>query len=247
LLSRLLARWRGLLLALVGIVATVWLGLTGQLGLYIHPRYYVFTVVMAVLGGLLAIAAFALAPRDEHEDDDLPRRGRAWWTLRGAVLIVGAAVAMLALPPAALSASSAADRSVNSSDAVLAVDAPTLTGGDYDSFTIKDWAAVLRSSVSGDQLQGQRATLTGFVTPDESDPDNVFYVTRFVVTCCAVDAQPVGVPVYLPGWAEDFPVETWVDVEGAFSTNPSVVSAEALVVLPSTTSETAQPAEPYVY
>lgn len=245
--SRLLARWRGLVLALMGIVATVWLGVTGQLGLYIHPRYYVFTVVMAVIGGVLAVAAFALAPADDdHDDEELPTRGRGWWTLGGALLIVASAVALLALPPATLSAASATDRDVNSSDAVLSVDAPTLSG-DYGAFTIKDWAALLRSPASAGGIEGERATLTGFVTADETDPDDVFYVTRFVVTCCAVDAQPVGVPVYLPGWQKDYPVETWVEVEGAFATNPSVVSSEPLVVVPSTTTVTEQPAEPYVF
>ncbi|WP_158252043.1 hypothetical protein [Cryobacterium sp. M25] len=34
---RLLRRWQGALLSIVGIVATVWLGVSGQLGLYIHP------------------------------------------------------------------------------------------------------------------------------------------------------------------------------------------------------------------
>lgn len=236
------------MLALLGIVSTVWLGATGQLGLYIHPRYYVFTVVMAVIGGVLAVAAFALAPApDEHDEEDLPARGRGWWTLGGLLLVAASAVALLALPPSTLSAASAADRDVNSSDAVLAVDAPTLSGADYGAFTVKDWAVVLRSPASAGSIEGQRATVTGFVTPDETDPDNVFYVTRFVVTCCAVDAQPVGVPVYLPGWREDFPVETWVDVEGAFATNPSVVSSEALVIVPSTTETTEQPAEPYVF
>ncbi len=51
-----------MVLSLIGLVATIWLGLTGQLALYIHPRYFVFTVIMAVIAGVLALAAFALVP-----------------------------------------------------------------------------------------------------------------------------------------------------------------------------------------
>ena len=41
-------RWQGVLLIVAALVATVWLAATNQLILYIHPRYVVFTVIMAV-------------------------------------------------------------------------------------------------------------------------------------------------------------------------------------------------------
>ena len=47
----------GLVLSLVGIVATGWLAATGQLGLYIHPRYFVFTTVVAGLALIATVAA----------------------------------------------------------------------------------------------------------------------------------------------------------------------------------------------
>ena len=44
-----LRRWWGVILILVAVCATVWLAATQQLVLYIHPRYVVFTVIMAVI------------------------------------------------------------------------------------------------------------------------------------------------------------------------------------------------------
>ncbi|MEA9986948.1 hypothetical protein QN358_17060, partial [Subtercola sp. RTI3] len=61
--SNLVARWQGLVLSVIGVVATVWLGFSGQLGLYIHPRYYVFTLIMAAIAVVLIVGAFASVTR----------------------------------------------------------------------------------------------------------------------------------------------------------------------------------------
>jgi uncharacterized repeat protein (TIGR03943 family) len=265
--ERLLSRWRGIALSLVGVVAIIWLAVTAQLGLYIHPRYVVFTVIMAVLAGVIVIAAFALlpsAPDDDHGHDDDHDHGqddhghgrgrrREWiWTAVTALIVVGAVGALLVLPPATLTTATVDQRDLNASAALTdqgTAEAPPadLVGSNTDSFTVKDWASLLRQGAGEDYFAGKTATLTGFVTPDPSDPDNVFYVARFVVTCCAVDAQPVGVPVYLPGWADQYAMDSWVTATGGFAANPSASSAQAIVFEPTQIAPTDQPAEPYVY
>ena len=59
----------GLVLIVVAVVATIWLGATGDLTLYIHPRYVIFTVIMAVLALILAAAGIALASRHNSDND----------------------------------------------------------------------------------------------------------------------------------------------------------------------------------
>ncbi|MFD1715817.1 TIGR03943 family putative permease subunit [Amnibacterium flavum] len=258
--SRFLSRWRGVLLSLIGIVSTVWLAATGQLGLYIHPRYFVFTTVMAVIAAVFALVAFAVLPQrgnehdhdhgHDHEHDEqppAPRRGRWGWIIGSAALIAATAASLLVLPPATLTTSTVEQRDINGSASAPDADAPELVGGDYTSFTVKDWAGLLRQGTSGDFLADKTATMVGFVTPDRDDPENIFYVARFVVTCCAVDAQPVGVPVYHPGWADEFEVDEWVSVTGRFVENPSITSTQVTVIEPSDITPAEQPAEPYVY
>ncbi|MBF4573926.1 TIGR03943 family protein [Herbiconiux sp. VKM Ac-1786] len=291
--DRLLTRWRGILLSLVGIVAIIWLAVTGQLGLYIHPRYYEFTVIMAVLAGVVVLAAFAIVPtateadhdhgdadHDGHEhhdhapDDHAPapgdhehaadvaagdlgaavpppppgrRRDLVWAGLAG-VVILGTVGALLIVPPSTLTTATVDQRDLNASAAVTDTGATeTLVGSDTSAFTIKDWASLLRQGAGEDYFAGKTATLTGFVTPDPTDPDDVFYVARFVVTCCAVDAQPVGVPVYLPGWQDSYAVDSWVEASGSFGTNPSTASSQPIVFEPADITPVDQPAEPYVY
>ncbi|PPG51972.1 TIGR03943 family protein [Rathayibacter sp. AY2B3] len=257
--ERLLARWKGVVLSLIGVVSTLWLAATGRLGLYIHPRYFEFSVVLAVIAGVLLIAAFAVVPGAEedahaHEDDvehlHAPATARPWRRVvavaAGVAVIASAAVALLVLPPAALTASTATQREVNTSavDASVTAAAPT---GDTASFSVRDWATLLRQGASEQFLAGRTATVSGFVTPDASDPENVFYIARFVVTCCAVDAQPVGVPVHLAGWADTYAEGQWLEASGGFGANPSVTSAEAVVLEPEALTPIDEPAMPYVY
>ncbi len=250
---RLIRRWQGVALSLIGVVATLWLGLTGQLALYIHPRYFVFTMVMAVIAAVLALAAFALAPgaADEHlheqAETGITRWGWLWPT--GSILTITAAVVgLLVLPPSTLTTSTVAQRGLNgSASALVSNDAGKLAGGDYSSFTVRDWASLLRSGAGVDFFAGKTATVTGFVTPDKGDPANVFFVTRFVVSCCAVDAQPIGVPVYRPGWQNEYKTDSWVTLTSGFRPNPNVTSRESVVLIPDTITPVAQPAQPYVY
>jgi uncharacterized repeat protein (TIGR03943 family) len=250
---RLVRRWQGVALSLIGIVATLWLGLTGQLALYIHPRYFVFTMVMAVIAALLALAAFALAPTpaDEHRHDEAETGSTRWgwlWPAGSVLTIAAAVVGLLVLPPSTLTTATVSQRGLNgSASALVQNDAGKLAGGDYSSFTVRDWASLLRSGAGADFFAGKTATVTGFVTPDKSDPANVFFVTRFVVSCCAVDAQPIGVPVYRPGWQNEYKTDSWVTLTSGFRPNPNVTSRESVVLIPDTITPVSQPAQPYVY
>jgi uncharacterized repeat protein (TIGR03943 family) len=258
-LPRLVARWKGVALTLVGVVATVWLALSGGLALYIHPRYFGFTAAMAVLGGAAAIVALALAPRAgeaddpdgadaEHETDSgrPPRRRAAAFGAWGSVLLaVAAVVTLLAVPPAALTSRTAVQRDIDRTTADLAGEAPSLRGADPATFTLKDWALLVRQNDDPAVFAGQRPELVGFVTPAPGDPDDAFYLARFTITCCAVDAQPIGVPVHLPGWRERFAVDDWVRVSGAFGQDPA--GGAGLVLLPEELEPVEQPEQPYVY
>jgi uncharacterized repeat protein (TIGR03943 family) len=250
--ERFVNRWLGVTLSLVGVVAILWLGATGRLELYIHPRYTVFTIVMAVIGGAASIAAFLVVPghgHDEHDDHDeeKPRSGwRAALAIGGSVLLVAASVlALLVLPPATLTSATADNRDIASSNTLADADTTSLVGGDSTTFTVKDWATLLHQGLGDDFFAGKPAAISGFLVATE-DPD-VVYVARFLVTCCAVDAQPLGVPVLLPGWEDDFAADDWVEVTGGFAPDPDPAAAEPIVLVPDTLDGIERPAQPYVY
>lgn len=246
---RLLNRWRGVALTVAAVVATVWLALSNQLILYIHPRYVVFTVVMALLALVFVVASLVVRlPRDNDDAPGPRQRVVSSVAVAFAVLIAGA---MVVVPPATLSSDTVTQRAINSTGA--GADVKSLAAADVASaasfakFTVRDWASLLRQTSELGFYEGKPVSVTGFVTADSEDPDNVFYVSRFVITCCAVDAQPVGIPVYAPGWKDSLSIDGWVSVTGEFTTNPSSASAEQLALVPETVAPVGEPAEPYLF
>ncbi len=234
----------GLLLGLIGIVTVLWLAATGQLALYIHPRYFTFTTVAAGLALVATVAAYALLPSQGHEGHEhapagaLRRRlGVAGRTAAG----IGLVIALLVLPPATLSSSTVQQRDLN---AGVDTDTLTLVGADPSGFALRDWAALLADPATAAAYAGREATLSGFVTPSpDGDPD-VLYLARFVVTCCTVDAQPVGIPVAVPAWADAYPVDGWLEVTGTF-VSTTADGAARVVLKPSALTPIDQPAQPY--
>ena len=239
--------------------ATLWLAITGQLALYIHPRYVVFTVVMASIAALFVMGALVRASlsRDEHKHHDHAapqdqkiaqpgwRQGaRLGATGVSAIVVAAAVLALLLVPPTTLTSGTAAMREMNSGTAAVADDFVSI-GADYKTFTVKDWSSLLAQVSTESFYSGKSVDVVGFISPDDTDPHNVFYVSRFIVTCCAVDAQPVGVPVYKPGWADELAADTWVHVTGPFMVGagdgpPVLVDPEVLEVVD-------RPADPYVH
>jgi putative membrane protein len=240
-------RWQGIVLASAVLVSTLWLALTDQLVLYIHPRYVVFTVAMAAVGFAFVLASFIVRRGDDAEE--VPGPVGKWASFGASVLALALAIAVIAVPPATLTTATASQREINST----ALGAPdsgvseAAESGAFATFTVLDWASLLRQSSDRSFYSDKPVDVLGFVTPDADDPDNVFYVSRFKVTCCAVDAQPVGVPVYLPGWQDQFEADEWVQVAGNFDTNPSRSSAQPLALVPADIESVEQPGEPYLY
>jgi putative membrane protein len=255
----------GLVLLAACIVSTLWLTITGQLGLYIHPRYFVFTAIMAVIGLVATVAGFALRPAEAAEEHDHDHRSaavddtaaapaRASARARVSRVAVAAVVtitvvAVLVLPPRTLTQSTVTQRALNSSTVAsdAAPDQELLGTSDFSTLGVKDWSQLLAQTTDPTFFTSKSVDITGFVSADPDDPDDVFYVTRFVVTCCAVDAQPVGVPVYQPGWKSTLQTDEWVRVTGPFASNPSAKSRQPLAVMPQGVEQVDQPADPYVY
>ncbi|MDY1006275.1 TIGR03943 family putative permease subunit [Curtobacterium sp. CFBP9011] len=238
-------------------LGTLWLGLADHLDLYINPRYAVFTLVLAAVAVPASVAGLVVVARHgshAHDGDPEPRPGGGGRLLHvvlgsvAALVTIGTVVAMLVLPPTTLSARTAQQRSVGSaslSDATGAGAPVSLLGSesvDTSGYGVKDWAALIRQSTDTTALVGRKLTLTGFVVPAS---DGSFTLTRFVVSCCAVDAQPVGIGVTTDG---TLPTENqWVRVEGALAANPDTASDARLVIRAATVTRVNQPSDPYEY
>jgi putative membrane protein len=245
-----LIRWRGVGLIAVAIVATIWLGITNQLILYINPQYIAFTIVMAVIALGLLLASFVVRAAHAHEDDP-PTRSQKVVTILGGVLALVLAVGMISLPPATLSSATAIQRDVNAStvgaNAESVANVSSASKATYLKFTVLDWSSLLRQTSDPGFYVGKPVDVSGFVTPDSDDPANLFFLTRFVITCCVLDAQPVAVPVYLPGWKSQLSADKWVRITGGFVADPSTKSSAQIALVPTKVSVMAKPSQPYLF
>lgn len=250
--------------------ATIVLGLTGRLGLYIHPRTLLFAMGMAVLAAVaLVVSAGDSAPQEAAPEADPAASTASPRTLRragAAIAVLALGVTLFILPPRSLSAAMASARqpgdattntgtTSGSNNRDLKRDIAATQSG---SATVKEWADLIRRGARPRDLAAAHPTLTGMVIPDPSNPDR-FMLSRLLVTCCAADARPVGISVEQPGWRSSYPEGSWVEVSGKFTRPASGNGEQAaatsqgssggarVVFTPERITPTTEPEQPYVY
>lgn len=242
------SEWKAVLawvLLLLFCLYVVGLGFTGTLTYYIHPRYEVFAVV--AMGFCLAVGAIGLAISLQHaiavkHTGKLKLRD-AWpgWT---GVLAITLLLAGLFIPPQTLSSHIADQRSLDFNTVPLAGDTSNsnlLFTTDTTQLSIREWVTALANSPDNAAYTGKPVKAQGFVYVNKQDGgEDVFYVSRFVITCCAVDARPIGLPVAYDDWRATFAPETWVEVTGEW-----VEQDGTLVVRPTNVVRIDQPEDPY--
>ncbi|CAA9431058.1 MAG: hypothetical protein AVDCRST_MAG78-1690 [uncultured Rubrobacteraceae bacterium] len=241
-------------------VYTLSLYFNGQLTLYIHPRYVLFTVALnavslAACGVGFMLTAWRTVESPSGSDNTIADPGTAslapWRPSLTVLVAVCVLLAAYVLPARTLSSETADQRSANFNSAQArpsaggAGDTLTLFGADTTRLTVADWVMAFNARATPDSYVGKEADVVGFVFHPEDAPEAVFYVSRFSVTCCAVDARPLGLPVYSPGWQEEFGEDSWVRVTGAFTETEGDIP-EPVIVAPESIELTEQPANPYV-
>ncbi len=240
-------RWQGIFLCLVGCVASLWLGATKNLNLYIHPRYITFTIVLSLIAAAIGVYSFR---HRYHAEKSKKTRTINLIPISIGLLCLISLVGLLVIKPATLTTSTVNQRGINSGigAGIKTNDAmPLFNGGNFRNFTIKDWASLLVQTNDQSFYNGKSVDIVGFISPDPDDSQNVFFVSRFVVTCCAVDARPIGVPIYDPGWQSRYKANEWVQAKGGFMANPSSASQQKIVVKLDSIVIVPQPKDPYVY
>lgn len=254
-------RWRewlqvGVLAALAAYFAYTLL--SGNIRHYIAARF-VWLVWIAV-GALLLMAATRAAAlisgeralayghdHDHHAHSHAPtpaRRVGAWLSLG----IVALPVVLGVLVPSQPLASDAVENPVTGDLGGVEVGATAGLRADPLERNVLDWVRVLSAATDPASVAGQPADVVGFVYRDPRfDPASQFLVTRFTVSCCVADAQPVGMVVFAPD-AGPLPEDSWVRVRGTMQVRPfDGAPVAVLVAEPDGVTVVDQPEHPYLY
>ena len=208
---------RSVLLGALGATA-VWLWRSGQALNYVRPGLAplvlaagVVLLALGLLPPLGLLGARAAAPAGGAGGHR--HRARVGWLLLVPVLVV------LVVQPAALGSYAASSRSV----------VPGGGGGDFPPLSAPVRGAVPMPMAEfvtravrdpGQSLAGVRVRLTGFAIPAEGG-DGGWRLTRFVIFCCAADAEALQAVVR--GDSAPRARDQWLEVEGTWVPRPAAV------------------------
>jgi putative membrane protein len=197
---------------------------TGELNLLIHPNYFILVLVSSFILLLLSIAKiiqlFIHSKRNYNPNNSLNNQysklfPKGW----ASSLLTFVAILGLITKPMVLSSQTAMQRGVIDSLPPTTLKTQSfLTQTSPEKRTLIEWVRTLNAYPEPDSYTGQKANITGFVVHLDRLPDNYIYLSRFVLTCCAVDAYPVGILVELPKSRSNFPVDTWLEIKGIMKT-----------------------------
>lgn len=222
----------------------------GTLYFYISERFGWLTVV-AALGLFVLGISYRTGRRNEEAEavagceHDHP--GHAHTIGWGGLLIVALPILFgLLIPPRPLGSTALAAREMNVSGMPSALPAAVqgATAKADTERSVLDWVLDFQASgTDGENFAGRSADVMGFVHREAGDPADAFWLTRYVVGCCVVDAVPVGLRVVWPD-APALEADSWVRVEGQLAENVSAAApwleAQSVVVVP-------PPNQPYLY
>jgi uncharacterized repeat protein (TIGR03943 family) len=214
-----------------------------KLGLLIHPNYFGLSLAAGFV--LLAIASLNLLL--------LLRRQKGWQephqTLFSPLLmssiLLGAALMGFLITPKPFVSDTALQRGLQDDAIVTQVRPQSFRINQSSEMrSLIDWKRTLDVYPEPDAYAGQKVNVDGFAVHTTNLPDGYFTLTRFVITCCAADVYPVGLPVKFTQPKREIMGDRWFKVQGKMTTETlngkrqAVIQASAIQPIP-------EPKNPY--
>ncbi len=230
-----------------GLVLTK-LWLSGQLFLLIHPNYIPLTIIAGVLLLTIgAIEAWRVAQKQKYQSSNSQKHINLIKPSLGSGLLLFVAILGLVISPRPFTSEKAIHRGVTDSLA----DARTIpqsfkSSNRPEERTLVEWVRTISAYPEPDAYVGQKVKLTGFVVHAPEQPDNMFLITRFVITCCAADVYPVSLPVKIADSRANYPPDRWLQIEGQTDVD-STDGKRQVVIVANNITAIAEPKNPYDY
>lgn len=218
---------------------------SGKMGLLIHPNYYGLTLaagcflLMLTCLQVLKLWRRRVQARSQHLSLLSP-------PVMSGIMLVAALIGLL-VTPRPFTSQTAIQRGLQDKTMVTRARPQAFrTTSKPESRTLLEWIRTLDVYPEPDAYAGQKVNVDGFVVYSDGLPDNYFTLTRFVISCCAADAYPVGLPVKLAQSRKAYSVDSWFAIQGEMATEmlngerQLVIQAKSLKPIP-------EPNNPYFY
>ncbi len=208
------------------------LAINNRLIFYIHPRYIIFTITLSIICLAIALADYTInKPLSEKvlKLSNLP------------ILII--LLVALFLPAQSLTSSTVSQRSIDGINTATQSNTTNLFAQSSRALSIQDWTRLLATNKDISFYSNKTPQISGFVYDARLGGDTL-QLSRFVVTCCAVDAQPLGIPIYIENWEEKYSQDQWLEVTGTFEERETT-NGKQIVIIPGEVKEIEEPENPY--
>ncbi len=257
-------------------VFLIYLYHTHKLGIYIHPRYFNFTLVMSVIAAIFSLLGLIVELKNSKLSIDLKyiiglvisiyiasqvtigyllvllfiflnnRKNKLFklGSISNLFVIIAISV-MLVFPTKTLGSVTFDQRSIDLNTLNTTNEEKISFGIDSSKYNISDWIKSKSINPNLSEYVGKSVDVEGFVYKMDGYPKNTFLVARFVVTCCAVDARPIGLPVESKE-LENLKADDWIRVKGKFEIR-TILDVEDIVIVPDSIEKVNMPSNPYLY
>lgn len=229
--------------------------LTGELGILIHPAYWWLTIVAGFC--LLAMSGYQawelIKKRSQRPLYNQPKTTQnlehitvfpPGWS---SGILLTTAILGLVIEPKVFVSETALHRGVNDFVPVTQVEPQSFGQVTRpEARSLIEWVRTLNVYPEPDAYTDQKAKVQGFVIHPPTLPDDFLIISRFVITCCAADAYPIGLPVKLTQSRSAYPPDTWLEIEGRMIT-VELNGKRQLAIASSSLNPIPKPANPYDY
>lgn len=228
--------------------------LRGQLSLLIHPNYFWLVIVtgfaLLILAALRVLQLFTqMRQRAAGKPVTMPLAQHLSLFPPGwsSALLIATAIAGLLITPKVFTSQTALQRGVAESS-ILTRSQPQAfrSASNPQDRSIIEWVRTLNVYPEPDAYTGQAVKVQGFVVHPPDLPSQYLLISRFVITCCAADAYPVGLPVKLKEDSKAYRADTWLEIEGRMITE-TLKDKRQLTIEASSLKQIPVPANPYFY
>jgi len=113
--------------------------------------------------------------------------------------------------------------------------------------SLVEWVRTVNAYPEPDAYTNQPVKVTGFVLHPPGLTDQYFWIARFILTCCAADAYPIGLPVKIEtGNSTQYARDTWIELTGNMITQ-ELNGKRQLTILAKEIKPIPKPKNPYEY
>jgi uncharacterized repeat protein (TIGR03943 family) len=243
--SRMIRSFQGLLLLGLSIFFAS-KAANGQLTWYINARFIPLTIFGIIMLAVLAQTVFTEIKRSrqraqagEHDHDHATAPSNLWFML--VPLLIG-----VLIPARPLDSSAFATKGFNTNAPLVSADSSALLfETDSEERNVLDWIKLFNYEENVTQFIGQKASVIGFVYFNEDLSENQFFVSRFVVSCCAADGFAIAMAAEWDD-ATTLQQDSWVLVKGTIEAI-TINDRRVPMIVAESVQEVPVPNQPYLY